>query len=339
MNETFFSIIIPIYNTEKYLSRCLDSFFRQSFSCEKIEILIVNDDSPQEAKCHEIISLYKERLDMKYVKLDENKGTHIARKIGVQHATGKYLLFIDPDDYLENDSLKTIYNDIQKNGDADYIWFLFNNLYKNGKKEVSGFIQNINDTCVLEDMLTYHINHNVANKCFKASFAKDIWNTMQDFYAYYNEDYYQMAILHYYAKTKRVIKKPLYVYVQGIGTTGFKKYEKEKLKKTVISIFNVDRYLCGFFEKNGEDHYIPFVKAYSDRLYFESVFYSNIEDFLEVVDGMFDKKQSMYFIVRFIEKMKQDILLYEKRERYFLPIKIFLRPFAKLYRYIKNSRG
>jgi len=172
MNEPFFSIIIPVYNTEGMLPRCLDSILAQSFDCKEIEIVAVNDGSPNVQQCNDIISLYRTQLNITYIKLDHNMGTHIAKTYGVENSIGRYLLFVDPDDFLTPDALQALFTDIQVNGDVDYIWFLFSILYQNGKRESSGFVPDIDAKSVLEDMLTFKLSHNVANRCFNTSFAK-----------------------------------------------------------------------------------------------------------------------------------------------------------------------
>ncbi|WP_143277871.1 glycosyltransferase family 2 protein, partial [Brachyspira sp. G79] len=73
----FFSIIIPVYNTEKYLKKCLDSVINQTF--KDIEIIIVNDHSPK--NCDEIVSQYKDERIV-YIKHEVNKGLLLARKTG-----------------------------------------------------------------------------------------------------------------------------------------------------------------------------------------------------------------------------------------------------------------
>ena len=79
------SIIVPVYNTEKYLRRCLDSLVNQTFN--DIEIIIVNDCS--QGNCKEIIEEYKEKDNrIKYIEHSENKGTLIARKTGSIEAEG-----------------------------------------------------------------------------------------------------------------------------------------------------------------------------------------------------------------------------------------------------------
>ena len=317
MSEPFFSIIIPVYNTEGMLPRCLDSILAQSFDCKEIEIVAVNDDSPNVQQCNAIISLYRTQLNITYIKLDHNMGAHIARTYGVENSTGRYLLFVDPDDFLTPDALQALFTDIQVNGDVDYIWFLFSILYQNGKRESSGFVPDIDAKSVLEDMLTFKLSHNVANRCFNASFAKKHWRNMPFFYAYYNEDYYQMAILHYCSKKRRVLNKPLYVYVQGVGITGVVKYTQEKLKKTVLSIHNVDKYLCEFYEREISSSYIPMVQNYSDRLYIDCIFRSNLEEFVDCASEIIGENRVDTVVAKYILRLQEEIVRLKEREKYF----------------------
>ncbi len=88
------SVIVPVYNTEKYLNKCIDSILEQTFT--DFELIIVDDHSP--GNCKEIIKSYDDPR-IKYIKSDENNGTSISRHIGVQNAVGEYLAFCDPDDF------------------------------------------------------------------------------------------------------------------------------------------------------------------------------------------------------------------------------------------------
>lgn len=100
------SIIIPVYNVEKYIKKCLESLASQSM--QDMEIIIVNDGSKD--KSEEIINNYKEshpNMTIKYLK-KENGGLASARNYGVKHAVGDYLSFIDPDDYLDKDLYKNL---------------------------------------------------------------------------------------------------------------------------------------------------------------------------------------------------------------------------------------
>mgnify|MGYP004464343387 FL=1 len=90
------SVIIPVYNTQKYLKRCIDSVINQTY--KDIEIIIVNDGSTDDS--HKILQeYYITDFRIKYLK-KENGGLSDARNFGIQHATGDYICFLDSDDYL-----------------------------------------------------------------------------------------------------------------------------------------------------------------------------------------------------------------------------------------------
>ena len=100
------SVIIPVYNTEKYIEKCLNSIANQTM--KDLEIIIVNDGSND--KSEDIIKQWIEcnkNIDAKYFK-KENGGLSDARNFGVKKATGKYISFVDSDDYLEEDLYKSL---------------------------------------------------------------------------------------------------------------------------------------------------------------------------------------------------------------------------------------
>ncbi|MGU8471675.1 glycosyltransferase family 2 protein [Clostridium perfringens] len=100
------SIIIPIYNVEKYLKRCIESIRNQTL--KDIEIILVDDESPD--RCPEICDYYK-KID-KRIKVihKKNGGLGLARNSGLNIACGKYVAFIDSDDFLELDMFEILYN-------------------------------------------------------------------------------------------------------------------------------------------------------------------------------------------------------------------------------------
>ena len=130
MQKYKFSIIIPVYNTEKYLEKCLDSIINQSY--QNMEIIVVNDGSTDNSK--DILSFYHN----KYPKLINvynltNKGVSAARNYGISKASGDYFIFIDSDDYLEPDLLSNVNKNIVDN--VDIIRFNFNRV--NNTKTIS----------------------------------------------------------------------------------------------------------------------------------------------------------------------------------------------------------
>ncbi len=107
MNELV-SVIVPVYNVEKYLRRCVDSIIGQSY--KELEIILVDDGSPDE--CPRICDEYSENDDRIRVIHKANGGLSDARNAGLDIATGKYICFIDSDDYVSKGFIEELYNTI-----------------------------------------------------------------------------------------------------------------------------------------------------------------------------------------------------------------------------------
>ncbi|MGP1521247.1 MAG: glycosyltransferase family 2 protein [Treponema sp.] len=332
----FFSIIIPVYNTEQYLPRALDSILNQTFDTNRVEIVVVNDGSPKVTECDEIIKEYSSKININYIKNEVNQGTHIARKIAMIHVTSEagYTLFLDPDDFFEKNALSILYDDVLKNGDADYIEFCFCGLRDN--IQTSNFNGINTQERTLEGVLSTKQNHNVCNKCFNTSFVKELYKSMPNFYLCYNEDYYQMGIIDYYAKRKRFIESSLYIYVLEIGITGVKKYDKGKLRKIFTSIYNVEKQLCDFYQEKNCEVYIPMVKMYSQHLYDSCFNRCEINDFFDVYVEILGVEKFKMFAVSYFDRLNGIIRTYEKKMKLLLPIKIVIAPFRAFYRFCKK---
>lgn len=111
------SIIVPVYNVEKYITRCLNSIYNQLISKENIEVIVVNDGSTDESDS--IISSYIENhKDLKIIYLKkENGGLSDARNYGIPYATGDYIAFIDSDDYITENLYQDLLSYINQNYD------------------------------------------------------------------------------------------------------------------------------------------------------------------------------------------------------------------------------
>lgn len=104
------SIIIPIYNVEKYLARCLDSVINQTY--QNLEIILVNDGSHDRSLN---ICKYYQKKDSRIIIIDKiNEGVSIARNTGIEAATGKYIGFVDADDWIEPYMYENMLNTIEK---------------------------------------------------------------------------------------------------------------------------------------------------------------------------------------------------------------------------------
>ena len=136
------SVIIPVYNTVKYLKKCLESIVNQGF--KDLEIIIINDGSTDNSE--EIINKFKEKYEIKYYSKD-NTGVADTRNLGVKLAKGKYICFVDSDDYLELDLFSKLEEYIDK--DIDIIKYKMQTV--NEKKEITQKLQGpVFDECTGE---------------------------------------------------------------------------------------------------------------------------------------------------------------------------------------------
>lgn len=105
-DDVFVSIIVPIYNVENYLAKCLDSLINQSLN--NIEIILINDCSTDESEA--IILKYQKRDNrIVYLKQKENQGQGLARNYAINKAKGEYILFVDSDDYIALTAAEVLY--------------------------------------------------------------------------------------------------------------------------------------------------------------------------------------------------------------------------------------
>lgn len=104
------TIVIPVYNVENYLHKCVNSVINQTYS--NLEIILVDDGSPD--KCGQICDEYKKKDNRIKVIHKKNGGLSDARNAGIDIAKGKYISFIDSDDYVDIDYIEFLYNQISK---------------------------------------------------------------------------------------------------------------------------------------------------------------------------------------------------------------------------------
>lgn len=173
MNNIKVSVIIPVYNVEKYLKQCLDSVINQTF--KNIEIIIVNDCSPDNSS--QIIKEYQQK-DNRIVLIDlkQNVGLGFARNEGIKVAKGDYVTFIDSDDWVTNDFVEVLYNTIEKyqyDVIAPDFYCYDNNTNKIYNSRQPECFYNINiSTIKLKKKFLYFEETHYARKIFKLDFLK-----------------------------------------------------------------------------------------------------------------------------------------------------------------------
>ena len=113
------SIIIPVYNVEKFITRCLHSCVSQNLSINEFEIVVVNDGTRDNSM--KFVSQFAEEYSNISIINQENKGLSAARNRGLSVAKGDYVWFVDSDDYLDNKALETVWNFFEKHKDIQLV--------------------------------------------------------------------------------------------------------------------------------------------------------------------------------------------------------------------------
>lgn len=125
------SVIVPVYKAEKYVGQCLDSLIDQTIPKEDLEIICVNDGSPDNSL--EILNKYAKNDNRIKVIDQENSGVSAARNTGIKNATGKYIAFVDSDDYVDENTYKDAARIAEEKG-ADILCFGWRNFTDDGEE-------------------------------------------------------------------------------------------------------------------------------------------------------------------------------------------------------------
>lgn len=266
------SIIVPVYNVEKYLKRCIDSILNQSFT--DFELILVDDGSTDNSG--KIIDEYTIKDERIKVIHKENGGQGSARNRGLDIAKGNYIGFIDSDDWIHKDMYKILYENIIKyNMDISQIDHKPTSSYINDEdiiNEKVHIVDNILEefgNCTSFELLPYIF---VWNKLYKA----DIWSNFRFPENKFAEDL--RVIYKIYDKSNKMIKidRKLYYYFMSDNSSTRGKFNIKKLED-----IEAWEEMLQFFNNKHSDINISNLKAvFCGRLlryYFWSYEYKNIQ--------------------------------------------------------------
>ena len=238
------SVIVAIYNIEKYVKKCIESLLNQDIDTE-YEIIAVDDGSSDSSL--KILNEFKNERLVIYSK--ENGGQASARNFGIQRANGNYIVFVDGDDYVRNDYLSSLYNQVknttQSIGIVNYTRKKFDNKLKKSRE--------INSEKALKLLFNDKIIHShVWGKIFHIDVVKDLFMPEGVYY----ED---MMIIHKYfmrAKYISVSKSKTYFYRKN--TSGVMNSKLSSKKITDMRLYNSN--ICNEVDQK-------YMKYVSNRIY------------------------------------------------------------------------
>lgn len=230
-----YSIIIPVYNVEEYLDRCLKSILNQTYS--NYEVIIVNDGSPDNSD--NIIKSY-EKEDKRFKGYKKvNGGLSDARNYGLKYATGDYLIFIDADDYIENNYLEKVNDVLEKNKDIDVLKFKIKLVDEGGNLIRMENGLNKEGVTSFEELVKLEFLEPAWSYVYKLSFWKE--NNFTYLKGMIHEDFGLTPEILMKANKIYYLNSYLYNYVQRNGSI-MSSNNKEKLhKKAYDMLYQYDR--------------------------------------------------------------------------------------------------
>ena len=221
------SVIIPIYNVEKYLQRCIESICNQSY--QNTEIILVDDGSTDQSLklCNEFAN-----KDNRILLIHKaNGGLSDARNVGMEHAHGKYIMFVDSDDYVHKDMIKEMYKKITSDA-SDMVICGYKVVDEEGKEKRG--IKYIENNEIIEDEEEYWQKAYDSSTFFyivawNKLYKKNIFEGLHYSVGKLHEDEYIIHSLVSRCKKISCIKNKLYYYVQREDSITGKAYTIKRM--------------------------------------------------------------------------------------------------------------
>lgn len=278
MNKPIISIIVPVYNSEKYIQRCINSIINQTFI--NFEVIFVNDGSIDNSL--EILNSNKSLDSRIKIINQENFGTGEARNNGLRNALGEYILFVDSDDTIESLMLEEMYKKALEEN-SDIVICEINRVLSDGKKVRDNIYNNINKNNIFSSILSFSIRSSVWDKLYK----KELFIKNNIFFPEktYDEDNGIVFKLIFFAKHISFIDKYLYNWYI-IENSKSNSVSKDRIKS--ISNILVERYNFLIEYKIYDTYEIAFIKSMFTLINtrINNIIYFNASYLIEYIENL-----------------------------------------------------
>ena len=290
------SVVIPVYNVEKYIGQCLDCVVNQSLGIDNIEVIIVNDATPDNSM--DIVNQYcKKYPSIKVITNERNKGLGLSRNVGLSHATTDFVTFLDSDDFISLNAYEDSINKLKDSG-CDLLIYNWEVFTEDGHIEPPSIHnQNADENKVLEDITDFpeiFLLTSAWNKIYHKSLFK---------YLKYSKGLYEDNIV-----TSSVLANAKKIYLSKDSTYFYRKNSSSiteniavenllDLSASIKSLFELENIYPNYFSQIK----LLIIKFINDVLFF--LFYYNwpVTDELLIVDklkdavGKITKEDLIYF--------------------------------------------
>ncbi|MCT4574996.1 MAG: glycosyltransferase [Alphaproteobacteria bacterium] len=240
--DDLISVVIPIYNVEKYLPRCLDSVINQDY--KNLEIVCVNDGSPD--SCADILENYKQKDDRIKIYHNKNGGLSFSRNFGVNNSSGSFIYFLDSDDYISENYISGLYSALKKS-DAD---FSYNDklvsVYENKNISSKNKLKLNEGSYDIKDIKWNEIRISVCNKLFKRDFFNKYSLNFAEGLMF--EDHLFNIQLFHFANRISISNAGAYFYTR-IGDSFSNSYYDSQEEKSFFYEIEIYRKVIEFYKK------------------------------------------------------------------------------------------
>lgn len=363
MRSSLLSIIVPCYNVENYVEKCVKSLLSQTY--QNIEIICVNDCS-KDSTGVKLEELIKQDKRIKVITHEKNKGLFRARISGMKHIHGDYVAFVDSDDYVDRDYYRCL---IEKACEKNYDIVMGDTVHE----DESGYqwvhasytdiiVEDRNNDNVLKELLIQEgycfIWHAVWNKVYKKEVITSALPYLDSIneHIIMGEDILFSCVWHYYAKSFAKAEFAYYFYLQRKGASTALDNNIDKFIKNISDLERVFYHVKKFLDEKNVDqesvkHFNKWRELYS-RYWYDNVYYSSLNNlskqklYIKIKDGFcvdnvqhtsesdhWFYKTSIAFDKRYIQ-LKEQLLYYDVvsidifdtliKRKVFLPTDVFL---------------
>ena len=302
----FFSVIVPIYNVESYLRRCIDSILCQTF--EDFELILVDDGSTD--KCGKICDEYKKTDSRIQVIHKDNGGLSSARNTGLKKAEGIYVYFCDSDDWIESNLLESVYNECLKGYDS--IAFGFEKDFDTVQQyiyEEKSFENCHNFDFICNVFLNWKIAWSACTRVYRSDIIKKFELSFADNRKIFAEDLYFSLVFYSHAQNCKVISGCYYHYV----------LRENSIMDVQRRILNVNR--MNELSKEVKKHYLGNEDCSGFMDYYSVIHMLIIYNVMERAVDQFDEKELFKLIKDEVVDQKffySEINTFLRRWRFYL---------------------
>lgn len=295
------SIIIPARNVKETIDDCVGSLTSQTL--KDIEIIIVDDASTDETPA--MLDEYSAKDSrIKVIHCEKNVGTCMARRLGVQASTGKFIMFVDGDDKIKHNACENLYHAMVEN-DVDIIQFK-TEIVSNGSDPavVNNFEKYINasyefltgEEIIEKSFVKKTLSRNLWNRIYKGDLVRESLADLDEGYYLKSEDLYTSLLIAFSAKNMAFVDGSYYIYSMGLGITSTTSEISVSKFNNLSTGIDVAYCIAKFVsEKHHDEKYLPLLTTIFKHCFTENSWWlkyvsaENIDECLEICFKKYEK--------------------------------------------------